>query len=193
MSATPDSKRYFYTKEKLWTSWPKINNLVSTEIFTQGLNTASIWNQTHTGQWEPLKVYIFVSILKFCEYHYRELLFWSLNGIENCRVKRTVGGFCFSVFSSLLLYETELILTKIITFRNYLSIHNGLISLNYECRGMRNTTIEDCISTWCTLMMIACNRQLQKEDTINKSIDVCNENTVYMCKYIISVSSYLRA
>lgn len=62
--------------------------------------------------------------------------------IENCRVKRTVGVFCFSVFSSLFPFDTEFILSNIVTFKNDLRMHKGLISLkmlnNYENKEMRN-------------------------------------------------------
>lgn len=116
--------------------------MTSTRIFRLRLNTTSIWNQIYIGQWVSLNVYVLPFIFKFCESHYWELLFLGLNEIENFRVKRIVGGFCFSVLSSLLSYETELILTKIITFKNYLSIDKGLISLkmlnNCECRETRN-------------------------------------------------------
>lgn len=122
--------------------------MISTRIFRQRLNTSSIWNQAYIGQWVPLKAYVLVSTFKFCE-NYWELSVLGSNEIENCRVKRALGGFCFSVLSFLLPYETELILTKIITFRKCLSIHKGSISLkmlnNYEYREMRNTfLLWDC-------------------------------------------------
>lgn len=62
--------------------------------------------------------------------------------MENCRVKRTVGVFWFLVFSFLFPFDTEFILSKILTFKNDLSMHKGLISLkmlnNYESKEMRN-------------------------------------------------------
>lgn len=95
------------------------------------------------------------------------------------------------LFSPLLLYKTELILIKIITFRNYLSIHKDLISLkmsnNYECREIRNIfLLWDCRKKKSEIL------ELNIMMNINKSsVKHMNSNIKSMVFPITSISLWI--
>lgn len=78
---------------------------------------------------------LWVSLLRIIIFRFRGD--GKLQGQENC------WGFIFLLFSHLsFLFDTELILSKILTFKNDLSMPKGLISLkmlnNYENKEMTN-------------------------------------------------------